>query len=55
MQKDYSTPEVNDENRFKKVDPATYDTNLFLKTNNKQKENDNDPKLSIFKVIFTFL
>ncbi|ORY83381.1 hypothetical protein LY90DRAFT_663814 [Neocallimastix californiae] len=52
MQKDYSTPEVNDENRFKKVDPATYDTNLFLKTNNKQKENDNDPKLSIFKTDF---
>ncbi|ORX77095.1 hypothetical protein BCR32DRAFT_295849 [Anaeromyces robustus] len=49
MHNDYTTPKIEEKDKFKRVNPKTYDTNPYLKTNNKLGENDNNPKLTTFQ------
>jgi len=46
MHSDYTAPNVDDKDKTKRVNPGIYDTNQYLRTNNKLGEKDTDPKLS---------
>ncbi|ORX41756.1 hypothetical protein BCR36DRAFT_363712 [Piromyces finnis] len=49
MHADYKNPNVEDKDKFKRVNPGTYDTNRYLKVNNNLGDEATDPKLSVFK------
>jgi len=46
---DYQVPKVEEKGKFKRINPTIYDTNQYLKTNNKLNEKDDNPKLSTFQ------
>jgi len=50
MHSDYTKPEVNDKDKFQRVNPRTFDTNRFLKANNNLGDEAIDPKQTIFQV-----
>ncbi len=52
MHSDYKVPKVDDKDKTVRVNPETYDTNQYLRTNNKLGEKDTDPKLSIAQVSY---
>jgi len=60
MHSDYIVPKIDDKDKTKRVNPETYDTNQYLRTNNKLGEIDTDPKLSThqvsyFIIVFSFI